>query len=124
VAIKPGKPVWLGRVHGALVLGLPGNPTSALVTARLFLAPLLCGLTGRDPADALRWRMMSLGEELEATTGRETFSRAIERHGAAHLVGNQDSGSQRTLAFAELLVRRRPGSEPLPAGSMVEVLIL
>ncbi|MBL7599169.1 molybdopterin molybdenumtransferase MoeA, partial [Escherichia coli] len=41
VAIKPGKPVWLGRARGKLVLGLPGNPTSALVAARLFLAPLL-----------------------------------------------------------------------------------
>ena len=124
VAIKPGRPVWLGRARGALVLGLPGNPTSALVTARLFLAPLLCGLSGRDPADALRWRTMPLGEELEAVEGRETFSRGIERHGAAHLVGNQDSGSQKMLALSELLVRRRPGSEPLPAGSMVEVLIL
>ena len=42
VAIKPGKPVWLARIGGKLVLGLPGNPTSALVTARLFLAPLYC----------------------------------------------------------------------------------
>ena len=40
VAIKPGKPVWLGRAGEKLVIGLPGNPTSALVTARLLLAPL------------------------------------------------------------------------------------
>ncbi|HEY9218350.1 MAG TPA: molybdopterin molybdotransferase MoeA, partial [Phenylobacterium sp.] len=44
VAIKPGKPVWLGRADGTLVLGLPGNPTAAMVTARLFLAPLVAGL--------------------------------------------------------------------------------
>ena len=43
VSIKPGKPVWLGRVGQTLVMGLPGNPTSALVTARLLLAPLLAG---------------------------------------------------------------------------------
>jgi molybdenum cofactor synthesis domain-containing protein len=60
VAIKPGKPVWLGRVDGALVLGLPGNPTSALVTARLLLAPLLAGLTGRSIDEALRWRRSRL----------------------------------------------------------------
>ena len=41
---------------GKLVIGLPGNPTSALVTARLFLAPLLAGLTGRPVDVALRWR--------------------------------------------------------------------
>ena len=44
VAIKPGKPVWLGRAGGKLVIGLPGNPTSAMVTARLLLAPLVAGL--------------------------------------------------------------------------------
>jgi len=40
VAIKPGKPAWFGKVRGTLVLGLPGKPTSAMVTARILLAPL------------------------------------------------------------------------------------
>ncbi|HKR24801.1 MAG TPA: molybdopterin molybdotransferase MoeA, partial [Allosphingosinicella sp.] len=55
VAIKPGKPAWFGRAAGRLVLGLPGNPTSAMVTARLFLAALLAGMSGRDPAAAGAW---------------------------------------------------------------------
>ncbi len=46
VAIKPGKPVWLGRAAGRLVMGLPGNPGSAMVTARLLLVPLIEGLAG------------------------------------------------------------------------------
>ena len=75
VAIKPGKPVWLGRAGDALVIGLPGNPNSALVTARLLLAPLLAGLTGRAPALALaagaRWP-----RHIAATGNRETFYRA------------------------------------------------
>src|SRR5206468_7270940 len=37
VAIRPGRPSWLGRIGPVLILGLPGNPTSALVTARLLL---------------------------------------------------------------------------------------
>ncbi|MDQ7813760.1 molybdopterin molybdotransferase MoeA [Brevundimonas sp.] len=56
VAIKPGKPVWLGRARGKLVLGLPGNPTSAMVTGRLFLAPLVAGLSGETAGAALGWR--------------------------------------------------------------------
>lgn len=48
VAMKPGKPVWLGRSRNALVMGLPGNPTSAMVTARAARAPS----SGNDgPAD-------------------------------------------------------------------------
>lgn len=54
VAMKPGKPVWHGTTSGKQVLGLPGNPTAALTTARLFLAPLICCLTGRGSAVALR----------------------------------------------------------------------
>lgn len=122
VAIKPGKPVWLGRVGGTLVLGLPGNPTSALVTARLLLAPLLARLTGRDPAHALPWRLAPLGEPLGPTGDRETFSRGLLRNGAVHLLPNQDSGAQRTLAQAELLVRRSIGVEGYDVGDLVPVL--
>src|SRR5690606_513742 len=76
VAIKPGKPVWLARAGAALVIGLPGNPTSALVTARLLLAPLLAGLAGRDPLAASRWRRAPLAAPLPAGGDRETFLRA------------------------------------------------
>lgn len=122
VAIKPGKPVWLGQARGRLVLGLPGNPTSALVTARLFLAPLLCGLTGRDPADALAWRGMTLGHELDATGERETFSRGFAEGDTVHLFGHQDSSAQHVLAKADLLVRRPPGLDPTASGRRVDVL--
>ena len=60
VSMKPGKPVWAGRAGKCLLLGLPGNPTSALVTARLFLAPLLAILSGRRIGDALAFWTMPL----------------------------------------------------------------
>ena len=122
VAIKPGKPVWLGRAGGRLVLGLPGNPTSALVTARLLLAPLLAGLSGRDPAEALRWHRLPLGGGLGPCGGRETFVRAAREGEAARPLENQDSSAQRTLAAADLLIRRRPDAAAVAAGEMVEVL--
>lgn len=122
VAIKPGKPVWLARSRGRLVLGLPGNPTSALVTARLFLAPLLCVLTGRDPREAADWRAMRVGHALDATGDRETFSRGYAKGDAVHLFDQQDSGSQKVLAHASLLIRRLPRALPLPAGDWVHVL--
>ena len=73
VAIKPGKPVWFGMAHGTPVLGLPGNPTSALVTARLFLVPLLAGLQGGDGAATVRFHPQILSGELTANGSRETF---------------------------------------------------
>jgi molybdopterin molybdotransferase len=122
VRIKPGKPVWLGRAGHRLVMGLPGNPTSALVTARLLLAPLLAGMTGRPASDALRWRQAVLAEPLGPAGDRETFSRACWSGDRVRLLPNQDSGAQKTLALAELLVRRPAGVEGIAAGEPVEIL--
>ena len=122
VAIKPGKPVWLGRAAGTLVLGLPGNPTSVMVTARLFLAPLLAGMTGRDPGEGLRWRQMPLASEAGPVGARETFARGRAEGEAVTLASNQDSSAQKTLAACDLLVRLRPGDVPVPVGSLAEVI--
>ena len=122
VAIKPGKPAWLGRVRGTLVLGLPGNPTSAMVVARLFLAPLLAGLGGREPDCALAWRSGTLAAPLSACGDRETFVRAVFRHGEVLSLENQESSAQKSLAEAELLVRRHAGAPGAAAGDEVEII--
>lgn len=122
VAIKPGKPVWLGRAGEKLVMGLPGNPTSALVTARLLLAPLLAGLSGLDPQAALRWRKIPLLSPLPESGDRETFVRAREFQDGAEPATNQDSSAQKTLVEAGLLIRRRAGAMPAKAGDMMAVL--
>lgn len=122
VSIKPGKPAWLGRAGGGLILGLPGNPSSAMVTARLFLAPLLAGLTGRPIEDALQWRDARLASPLGACGTRETFHRARLAEGAAEILSFQDSSAQKALANADLLVRQRADSPALEPGAIVEVL--
>ena len=122
VAIKPGKPVWFGRAGGVLVLGLPGNPTSAMVTARLFLAPLIAGLAGRDPAALLAWRSMILSAPLKPAGDRETFERGRLVDGGVAGLEIQDSATQMALASAEVLIRRRPGAPGLRAGESAAVL--
>jgi molybdopterin molybdotransferase len=122
VSIKPGKPVWLGRVGERVVMGLPGNPTSALVTARLFLAPLLAGLTGRPTDEALSWRAIPLASPLGPCGPRETFHRARIRDGAAEILAFQDSSAQKALARADLLVRQRANAPAVAANEPVEVL--
>lgn len=122
VAIKPGKPVWLGRLGGKFVMGLPGNPTSAMVTARLMLAPLLAGLTGQSADRALGWRSVPLHGGLDACGERETFHRARLIGSRADILSFQDSGAQKVLAQADLLVRQPPNSPALAAGAAAQVL--
>ena len=120
VAIKPGKPAWLGRVGDKLVLGLPGNPTSALVTARLFLAPLIAGISGLDPS--LRWKQAKLAVPLPACGDRETFHRARWLDDLVEPLDFQDSGAQLALAQADVLIRQRPNTLPIAAGQQVPIL--
>lgn len=122
VAIKPGKPVWLGRARGALIVGLPGNPTSAMVTARLFLAPLIAGLAGLAPGKALGWRHEPLASPLGPCGDRETFVRARRLPGGVEPIGDQDASAQKALAMSDVLIRRRPGAPPAKAGTLVETL--
>ncbi|MBS0254631.1 MAG: molybdopterin molybdotransferase MoeA [Proteobacteria bacterium] len=109
VAIKPGKPVWLGRAQDCWILGLPGNPTSAMVTARLFLAPLLAALQGADLADVLDWEPAIMATALPAPGQRTNFVRAKRVAGRMVPIGNQDSGAQASLADARWLLRCDPG---------------
>jgi molybdopterin molybdotransferase len=120
VAIKPGKPVWLARAKNRLVLGLPGNPTSAMVTARLLLAPLVAGLSGR--AVALDWSEVPLAGPLPPCGDRETFVRARRTPRGALPISNQESGAQAILVEADLLLRSRPGDHGRAAGDIVEAM--
>lgn len=122
VAIKPGKPVWLGRVDDRYVMGLPGNPTSALVTARLLLVPLLAIMQGRQVEAALEWGTARLATPLAPGDRRETFHRAALRDGAVQILSFQDSSAQKALAQADVLVRQRMNGPALAAGELVELL--
>lgn len=124
LAIKPGKPVWFGRLGALAILGLPGNPTAALTVARLFLAPLLAGLVGGTPASALRWTMQPLASPVAANGPREAFLCAAETDGAVHVPDRQEASGQALLARTHLLVRRAANAPALDAGTPVPTLAL
>lgn len=122
VAMKPGKPVWLGRVGPALVMGLPGNPTSALVTARLLLAPVISAMIGLPVEKALQWRPARLATALRECGSRETFHRARWNGDMVEVLSNQDSSAQKALAQADVLVRQQAIGPAVGAGDEVDVL--
>ena len=124
ISIRPGKPAWFGRVGRCPVLGLPGNPTSALVTARLLLAPLLAAMQGRPVQAALAWEPARLATPLPACDARETFHRASLAGGEVSLVGFQESHAQKALATANALVRQLAHSTAIEPGETVDCLRL
>jgi molybdopterin molybdotransferase len=121
VAVRPGKPMMAGRLGGAVVVGLPGNPISAFVTATLFARPLIARLAGA--ADPLpRMRTVPLGEPLPATGPRADYLRAELIDGRAHAATIQDSSMLRTLARATCLIVRPAGAPEAKTGDSAEIL--
>lgn len=121
VAVRPGKPMMAGTLGGTVVLGLPGNPVSAFVTAQIFLLPLVAHLSGA--ADPLpRMRIATLGEPLPANGPRADYLRAAHCDGRVVAAAIQDSSMLRTLARADCLIVRPPHAPPAETGDSVEIL--
>ena len=122
VAIKPGKPVWYGRIGDRHVLGLPGNPTAAMTIARLFLAPLLAALGGRGALAGLAWTPAPLLAPVPDAGPRESFLCAEWRDGGVRVIDRQSASAQFLLAGADALVRRPVHAPGLAAGCLVDLL--
>lgn len=125
IAMRPGKPLMFGRLaNGIPLLGLPGNPVSALVCALLFLRPALNALLGRPDHDLTE--RLALGRALPENDQRQDYLRAaIELREGVRVVmpfEKQDSSMLSTLAAADGLVIREPHAPAAPVGTFVDIL--
>ncbi|MBW8742816.1 MAG: molybdopterin molybdotransferase MoeA [Sphingomonas sp.] len=121
IAMRPGKPLLAGKLGNAIVLGLPGNPVSAFVTARLFLLPLIAHLGGaRDPIP--KPERARLAAALPAVGNRDDYVRATLSDGHVAPLPNQDSGALSTLALADALIVRPAGAPPASVDEIVDIL--
>lgn len=125
VALRPGKPTLFGRKNEKTVLGLPGNPVSSMVSAIIFLRPLLDRLAGRNPQPFLALETANLGEDLPANGPRAHFMRAVENtDGDLVPVSSQDSSLLRLLGNADALIYRPAHAEAARAGTPCATLPL
>ena len=123
IAIRPGKPMLAGTLGKGVVLGLPGNPVSAYVTAILFLRPLIAAMAGAvEPFP--RTLAATLAEPLPANDHRQDYLRGTLADGRVSVAAIQDSSMLATLARATCLVVRRPHAPAAQAGDRVEILPL
>jgi molybdopterin molybdotransferase len=128
IGIRPGKPTWFGRLgSGTPVLGLPGNPASALVCAELFLGPLVRALLGSAPGPVYLPARLLGG--LPANGPRDHFMRAMiasDADGALTVqpLADQDSSLVTVFALADGLLRRPAGAPAAGPGAVVPVLRL
>jgi molybdopterin molybdotransferase len=121
-AIQPGRPLLVGRSRtGAIVIGLPGNPVSALVCTCLFGWPVVRVLLGLDPG--LPWRQVTLAEAVKPNPTRRAFRPAVLIDGTQARVpvwaGSGDlAHTTPTHGVVELPVQK----ESVPAGTTLRFL--
>ena len=123
--LKPGKPVAFGRVGGALLLGLPGNPVSSIVTYLLLAKPAIEALCGMNPQPPFSLSC-ELMKAIAHKPGREEYQRGLfsTAGGVARVRVTGDQSSNRMSSFAEAncLIRIPKTAADLQPGSLAEVL--
>lgn len=106
IAMRPGKPLMFGRRGRTVVFGLPGNPVSALVTARIFVLPAVLKMMGGALPDPL---YLPLADDLAPNGPRRHFLRGklvsdAERGTLVVPIRQTDSGHLSSLASADVLI--------------------
>jgi molybdopterin molybdotransferase len=127
VRMKPGKPLAFGRIGGVPLLGLPGNPVSAMVSFELFARPAILKMLGSTD-----WQRPTIGATLvgalKRKDGRRHYLRVRveEKNGdyLAHLTGEQGSGILSSMVEANGLAVVPEGWQEAPAGSRVQVMMI
>ncbi len=131
VNMQPGRPVFVGRADGAslpgdeqfrpIIVALPGNPASVMVTAHLFLWPVLRLLAGIE--GPLPWVDRPLAEEALPNPKRPSFRpAALDPSGGARVIPWSGSGDFVHLVHADGLVRLPAQANPIPAGGSAPFL--
>jgi molybdopterin molybdotransferase len=127
IAMRPGKPLMHGRLGAMRVLGLPGNPTSSMVCAILFLRPLLRALLGEPDAGADPSQPGRLGADLPSNGQRQDYMRARLTHDREGILvatpcASQDSSLVKIMAEADGLIVRPPRAPAAKAGEACRII--
>ncbi|MBZ8132329.1 gephyrin-like molybdotransferase Glp [Afifella sp. IM 167] len=126
IAMRPGKPLMFGVLGPTKVLGLPGNPVSALICGIVFLRPLIAAFLGLEIRD--RFVSMALAEDIPANNERQEFmrGRSVETPEGPRIqpAERQDSSLLATFARSDVLILRPAHAPAAKAGEVVPVTLL
>ena len=130
VKMKPGKPLAFGVLHGSKpvpLLGLPGNPVSAMISFEVFARPAILTMLGKTEFVRPSVRAV-LQEEVKNDSRRRNFIRVVvEKRGEgylARLTGEQGSGILMSVARANGLLVVPEDVVLVRAGEVVEIQLL
>ena len=121
VAMRPGKPLMAGKFGKAAMIGLPGNPVSAMVCGHVFLAPVIRKMQGLGAVPAKRTTAI-LASPIDANGPREHYMRARVNADGVTVFDRQDSALLTVLAAANCLAVRPAGEKARNRGDAIEII--
>ncbi|MCY4305681.1 MAG: molybdopterin molybdotransferase MoeA [Aestuariivita sp.] len=121
VAMRPGKPLMAGSLLNTLMIGLPGNPVSAMVCGHIFLRPVILRMQGLQNVEPIQ-RQARIANTLAPNGARMHFMRAIVKNDKVRTFNRQDSSLLSILAQANALVVRPPHDPIRSTGCEVNYL--
>ena len=121
--MRPGKPLMAGKMGSAAMVGLPGNPVSAMVCGEIFIKPMIQKLLGLSGALA-QTQNATLAAPLGENGPRKHFMRAVLTPDGLTAFASQDSAKLSILAAANALIVRDPHDGSKEAGDTVPYLPL
>ena len=123
VAMRPGKPLMAGRMGDTAMLGLPGNPVSAMVCGHIFVLPLIRAMQGLGATPAPR-QTAQLAVDIPEGGPREHYMRAVLNEQGITPFDRQDSSLLSVLCNANALLIRPIRDKARQAGETVEYVRL
>ena len=127
IAMRPGRPMAVGRLGNSILFGLPGNPVAVMVTFLAFVKPALLHLMGGTPSTTPYLRAKS-AVALRKKPGRTEYQRGFVRtlpDGTLQVeaAGNQGSGVLRSMVEANGLIVLHHHQSNVAAGDEVDVMM-
>ncbi|MFT5786112.1 MAG: molybdopterin molybdotransferase [Ascidiaceihabitans sp.] len=121
VAMRPGKPLMAGRLGDMAMVGLPGNPVSAMVCGTIFIAPMIRAMLGLG-RNAAPQRSIALSAPIGTNGPREHYMRGFADASGVRCADQQDSSLLSVLSQSNVLIARPSNDPARDIGEMVQVV--
>jgi molybdopterin molybdotransferase len=127
IAMRPGRPMAVGRIGESVLFGLPGNPVAVMVTFLAFVRPALLRMMGARHVEPVLLKARS-GEAMRKKPGRTEYQRGIVTRSAdggleVRTTGNQGSGVLSSMVQANGLIVLHHGQGNVAVGDAVDVMM-
>ena len=127
IAMRPGRPMAVGRIGSSVLFGLPGNPVAVMVTFLAFVRPALLRMMGSKQAQPPLLKARS-ADAIRKKSGRTEYQRGVVTRAAdgsleVRITGNQGSGVLSSMVQANGLIVLGHSQGNVAAGEAVDVMM-